>query len=163
MCDTPTDENRVDYAPPVENRCADRTDRSSTDEAPPSDDDEPRVERTTPVEVNGKRFEVSMWVPEATAVVAAGSAAPKKASRRERSSGSGGGSTTGAVEAPMQGTIVKILVEEGQEVTSGEGLLVLEAMKMENQINAEADGTVTELKVAAGDTVGGGDVLLVIE
>ena len=63
----------------------------------------------------------------------------------------------------MQGTIVKILVEEGQEVTSGEGLLVLEAMKMENQINAEADGTVTELKVAAGDTVGGGDVLLVIE
>ena len=136
---------------------------TGTDEAPPSDDDEPRVERTTTVEVNGKRFEVSMWVPEATAVVAAGSAAPKKASRRERSSGSGGGSTTGAVEAPMQGTIVKILVEEGQEVTSGEGLLVLEAMKMENQINAEADGTVTELKVAAGDTVGGGDVLLVIE
>ncbi|MEO1055989.1 MAG: biotin carboxylase N-terminal domain-containing protein [Actinomycetota bacterium] len=136
---------------------------TGTDEAPPSDDDEPRVQRTTTVEVNGKRFEVSMWVPETTAVVAAGAAAPKKAARRERSTGSGGGSTSGAVEAPMQGTIVKILVEEGQAVTSGEGLLVLEAMKMENQINAETDGTVKEIKVAAGDTVGGGDVLLVIE
>ena len=55
-----------------------------------------------------------------------------------------------------------MLVEEGQEVGAGEGIVVLEAMKMENQINADSAGTVKEIKVATGDTVGGGDVLAVI-
>ena len=54
-------------------------------------------------------------------------------------------------------------VEVGQVVAVGEGIVVLEAMKMENQINAEKSGTVKELKVATGDTVGGGDVLAIIE
>ena len=63
----------------------------------------------------------------------------------------------------MQGTIVKVLVEVGDSVEAGAGVLVLEAMKMENQINAEKAGTVKEIKVAAGDTVGGGDVLAIIE
>jgi acetyl-CoA/propionyl-CoA carboxylase biotin carboxyl carrier protein len=95
--------------------------------------------------------------------VAAG-AAPKKA-KRGGSGGSGGGSAiaSGSVEAPMQGTIVKVLVEVGQSVEVGAGIVVLEAMKMENQINAEKAGTVKEIKVAAGDTVGGGDVLAVID
>ena len=62
----------------------------------------------------------------------------------------------------MQGTIVKILVEIGQEVTAGEGVVVLEAMKMENSINADRSGTVTEIKVEPGDTVGAGDVVVVI-
>jgi acetyl-CoA/propionyl-CoA carboxylase biotin carboxyl carrier protein len=64
---------------------------------------------------------------------------------------------------PMQGTIVKVLVEVGQAVTAGQGVVVLEAMKMENQINADKDGVVTEIKVAPGDTVGGGDVVVVID
>ncbi len=63
----------------------------------------------------------------------------------------------------MQGTIVKVLVEVGAAVTSGEALVVLEAMKMENHINAETSGTVKEIRVAAGDSVGTGDVLAVIE
>jgi biotin carboxyl carrier protein len=63
----------------------------------------------------------------------------------------------------MQGTIVKILVAVGDEVEAGQALLVLEAMKMENHINAELGGTVREIRVAAGDTVGTGDVLVVIE
>ena len=63
----------------------------------------------------------------------------------------------------MQGTIVKVLVEEGQEVEAGEGIVVLEAMKMENRINADTAGTVKAVKVTAGDTVGGGDILAVIE
>jgi acetyl-CoA/propionyl-CoA carboxylase biotin carboxyl carrier protein len=67
------------------------------------------------------------------------------------------------VVAPMQGTIVKLLVEVGQTVTVGESLLVLEAMKMENHIAAEIDGTVKEIRAAAGDTVGAGDVLVVVE
>ena len=64
---------------------------------------------------------------------------------------------------PMQGTIVKVLVEVGQEVEIGQAVVVLEAMKMENQIAAEKAGTVQEVKVAPGDTVGGGDVVVVID
>ena len=103
-----------------------------------------------------------MWVPDQP-VVAAG-AAPSQEERAKRHSSSGGGTAaSGSIEAPMQGTIVKVLVEVGQEVEAGAGVLVLEAMKMENQINAETAGTVKEIKVAAGDTVGGGDILAVIE
>ncbi|CAB4790766.1 unannotated protein [freshwater metagenome] len=62
----------------------------------------------------------------------------------------------------MQGTIVKLMVEVGQEVEVGQAVCVLEAMKMENQILAEKAGKVTEIKVAAGQTVGSGDVIIVI-
>ena len=123
------------------------------------DDAEPLVQRSTTVEVNGKRFSVNMWVPEAPA----GAAAPaKKKAKRGASGGAGGGAASGNVEAPMQGTIVKLLVAVGDAVEVGAGIVVLEAMKMENQINADKAGTVKELKVAAGDTVGGGDVLAII-
>jgi len=63
---------------------------------------------------------------------------------------------------PMQGTIVKVLVEVGQEVEAGATVCVLEAMKMENNIAADKSGTVTEIKVAPGDSVGSGDVVVVI-
>jgi len=63
----------------------------------------------------------------------------------------------------MQGTIVKVLVEVGQEVEVGQSVVVLEAMKMENQIQAEKSGKVKEVKVKEGDTVGSGDVVVVIE
>ena len=62
----------------------------------------------------------------------------------------------------MQGTIVKILVEVGQDVKSGDAVAVLEAMKMENQLQADKDGTVKAINVKAGDKVGSGDVLIVI-
>ncbi len=130
--------------------------------APSTDEDAPPlVKRSTTVELNGKRFEVDMWVPEQVGVAAAAPAA-KKAKRG--SSGAGAGAAgSGSIEAPMQGTIVKVLVEVGQEVEVGAGIVVLEAMKMENQINAGKAGTVKEIRVAAGDTVGGGDILAVIE
>ena len=132
--------------------------------APESDDEDAPdlVRRDTVVEVNGKRFDVSMWVPDQPMVAASGGAPAKKRERRGPSGG-GGGAGSGSVEAPMQGTIVKLLVAEGDSVEVGTGLLVLEAMKMENQINAEVAGTVKEIKVAAGDTVGGGDVIAVID
>ena len=131
-------------------------------EAPGDDEDAvPLVKRSTTVEVNGKRFDVEMWVPEQT-VVAVG-AAPAKKQKRGPSAGGGAGAGSGSIEAPMQGTIVKVLVEVGQAVESGTGIVVLEAMKMENQINADKAGTVKEIRVAAGDTVGGGDVLAIIE
>ncbi len=132
---------------------------SSDPSAEPAEDAEPLVERKTTVEVNGKRFDVKMWVPETVGVAAAPSA---KKPRRAAGGGAGGGGGNGTITVPMQGTIVKIEVEVGQEVEAGQSLLVLEAMKMENQINSDVSGTVAEIKVSAGDTVGGGDTVMVI-
>ncbi|MFM8381999.1 MAG: biotin/lipoyl-containing protein, partial [Actinomycetota bacterium] len=125
------------------------------------DDAEPLVRRNTTVEVNGKRFDVSMWVPEQT-TVAVSSAAKAKKPARSAASSAGGGAGSGQVAVPMQGTIVKVLVEVGQDVEAGQAVCVLEAMKMENQILAEKAGKVSEIKVKAGDTVGSGDVVVVI-
>ena len=137
----------------------DLSDVSSAPSAAPPEDAEPLVERKTTVEVNGKRFDVKMWVPETVGVAAAPSA---KKPRRSAGGGPGGGGGNGTITVPMQGTIVKIEVEVGQEVEAGQSLLVLEAMKMENQINSDVSGTVAEIKVSAGDTVGGGDTVMVI-
>ena len=82
--------------------------------------------------------------------------------KRAAGGGAGGGAGSGQVAVPMQGTIVKVLVEVGQEVEAGQAVVVLEAMKMENQILAEKSGKVSEVKVKAGDTVGSGDVVVVI-
>ena len=114
------------------------------------------VEKTTTVEVNGKRFEVKAWVPESGGVAPVARRAPRAAAA---SSAGGGG---GNVAAPMQGTIVKVLVEVGQEVKVGDPVVVLEAMKMENQLQAEKAGTVKSVNVKPGDKVGSGDVLVVI-
>ena len=126
------------------------------------DDAEPLVRRNTTVEVNGKRFDVAMWVPEQTAVVASVGAAKGAKPKRAAGGGAGGGAGSGQVAVPMQGTIVKVLVEVGQDVEAGQAVVVLEAMKMENQILAEKSGKVSEVKVKAGDTVGSGDVVVVI-
>jgi acetyl-CoA/propionyl-CoA carboxylase biotin carboxyl carrier protein len=120
------------------------------------------VERTVPVEVDGKRFSVRVWLPDAP-VGDPGGAGPRRVSRPRPAAGSGGGAGDGTVTAPMQGTIVKTLVSVGDAVESGQAVLVLEAMKMENHINAEQSGTVAEIRVAAGDQVGTGDVLIVID
>jgi acetyl-CoA/propionyl-CoA carboxylase biotin carboxyl carrier protein len=125
---------------------------------PADDNGDPLVERSTTVEVNGKRFSVKMWVPASAGIAAAPTA------RRKRSAAGGGGGSLGSgdVTVPMQGTIVKVLVEVGQAVEVGQGVVVLEAMKMENQISADKAGTIAEIKVAVGDKVGGGDVVAVI-
>ncbi|MDO8361329.1 MAG: biotin/lipoyl-containing protein, partial [Actinomycetota bacterium] len=127
----------------------------------PAEGDDPLVQRSTTVEVNGKRFDVKMWVPDMP-MVAAGPAKAAKKPARAASSGGAAGAGSGNVEVPMQGTIVKVLVEVGQVVEAGQAVVVLEAMKMENQITAEKAGTVKEIKVTAGDTVGAGDVVVVI-
>jgi len=132
---------------------------------PSEDGSAPLVERSTTVEVDGKRFSVTLWVPESApaTVVAGGGPAPaaRKPARASSAAAAGGGS--GEVAVPMQGTIVKVLVEVGAAVEAGQPVVVLEAMKMENQIQAEVGGTVSQVKVAPGDTVGAGDVVVVIE
>ena len=125
----------------------------------------PLEERTIPVEVDGKRFSVRVWLPETPAAGDAGAGGARGGGRvsKPRLAAGGGGAGDGTVSAPMQGTIVKVLVAQDDAVEPGQALLVLEAMKMENHINAERGGTVKEVRVAAGDTVGTGDVLIVIE
>jgi acetyl-CoA/propionyl-CoA carboxylase biotin carboxyl carrier protein len=123
------------------------------------------VRRDVDVEVNGKRFGVTVWVPESQvgATVAAGGAA-KVAPRPRRSGGSSAAAAgSGSVTVPMQGTIVKVLVSAGDAVDEGQTVCVLEAMKMENNIAADKSGTVKEVKVEAGQSVGSGDVVVVID
>ena len=126
---------------------------------------EAKVQRDVDVEVNGKRFSVKVFVPEsqAGAVVAGGAGGGSSRPRRSAGAGAGAGAGSGSVAVPMQGTIVKLLVEVGQEVEAGATVCVLEAMKMENNITADKAGTVKEIKVAVGDSVGSGDVVVVIE
>ena len=148
----------------------DRLDLSGVGAAPApteaDEDAEEKVRRDVDVEVNGRRFNVSLWVPASSLVAPAGGGGGRSGAPRPRRGGSGGGVSaagSGAVTVPMQGTIVKILVEVGQAVEAGQPVCVLEAMKMENQINADKAGTVTEVKVAPGDSVSSGDVVVVIE
>ncbi len=116
------------------------------------------VEKSTVVEVNGKRFDVKVWVPPV------GGTAPAAQKTRSASRGADqSAAASGTITAPMQGTVIKVLVTEGQTVAQGDAVLVLEAMKMENQIQADKAGKVAKINCKAGDTVGSGDVLLVIE
>jgi acetyl-CoA/propionyl-CoA carboxylase, biotin carboxylase, biotin carboxyl carrier protein len=141
----------------------------AADRRPPDDVEggaEPKVRRDVDVEVNGRRFGVTVWVPESQAGVAVApvGAGGRASPRPRRSTGaSARAAGTGAVTVPMQGTIVKVLVSEGDEVEAGQTVCVLEAMKMENNIAADKAGTVKEIKVTAGQSVGSGDVVVVIE
>ncbi len=136
---------------------------SATPAAAPAESDENLVQRSTTVEVNGRRFDVKMWVPESAGVAAPAAKAKRPARASSGAGGAGGGSGSGEVTVPMQGTIVKVLVEVGQSVEAGQAVVVLEAMKMENQIEAGKSGTVKSVNVKPGDTVGSGDVVVVIE
>ena len=144
---------------------AEHTSDATALKVPPAEGDAtaPLVEQTVPVEVDGRRYRVKVWLPEAPARTASSGAQPRSRPKPAVTGGSGGSGGSGTVTAPMQGTIVKVLVELGAEVVLGEALVVLEAMKMENHINAETSGTVKEIRVTAGDSVGTGDVLAVIE
>jgi len=113
------------------------------------------LQRNFEVEVSGKRFSVRVREELEELVRAPKPKPPKKAGGR-----AGGGGET--LAAPMQGTIVKVLVEQGQQVKAGDTICVLEAMKMENSILAHADGKVEDLKVSAGQSVETGTVIAVI-
>jgi acetyl-CoA/propionyl-CoA carboxylase biotin carboxyl carrier protein len=121
----------------------------------------PLVLREVTAEVDGRRFQLKLWVPDIGEAPAGTAAKPAGRPARARAGVAGTGS--GTVTIPMQGTIVKVLVAPGDTVEVGQTVCVLEAMKMENAINAEKAGTITEVKVAPGDSVGPGDVVATIE
>jgi acetyl-CoA/propionyl-CoA carboxylase biotin carboxyl carrier protein len=123
-----------------------------------SDDD--RVMKEVTAEVNGQRYQMKLWLPEGVGVAAS---TISKGRPRPHAGAEVAGTGSGSVTVPMQGTIVKVLVNVGDSVQVGQTICLLEAMKMENAINAEKAGTVKEVRVAAGDSVGGGDVVAVIE
>jgi len=132
----------------------------------PPDDGDPLVRRDVDVEVDGRRFSVSVWVPVSAGAPAARptAGAPAARPRRAASAGhSGGAAGSGNVTVPMQGTIVKVLVAVGDAVEIGTPVCVLEAMKMENNIPAEKSGTIAEVRVTAGQSVGTGDIVATIE
>jgi acetyl-CoA/propionyl-CoA carboxylase, biotin carboxylase, biotin carboxyl carrier protein len=138
-----------------------------------SDSDEPaeKVEQDYTVEVSGKRFDVRVIGPpfegggsgNGAAPAGAGAGARKAPPRRERSGGAGGGGGGGdALVSPIQGTVLKVAVEQGADVEEGALIAVVEAMKMENEITAHKAGTVAELPIAVGAAVATGDTIAVI-
>ncbi len=118
--------------------------------------------RSIVIEVDGKRLEVSL--PAGLSLGGGAAAAKPKAPRRAANRAGAGAAASGdALTAPMQGTIVKIAVEAGQEVAAGDPVLVLEAMKMEQPLNAHKAGVVESISVAVGDTVQAGAAVCVIK
>ncbi|WP_134773816.1 acetyl/propionyl/methylcrotonyl-CoA carboxylase subunit alpha [Ornithinimicrobium flavum] len=116
--------------------------------------------QTVVVEVGGQRLEVSLPAGLSLGGGNGGAAGGRrKAPKRSRGGGGGAAASGDAVTAPMQGTIVKIAVEEGAAVAEGDVVVVLEAMKMEQPIKAHKAGTVTGLSATVGETVSNGAVL----
>jgi acetyl-CoA/propionyl-CoA carboxylase biotin carboxyl carrier protein len=128
------------------------------------DDEQPR--QKVVVEVGGRRLEVSL--PGGLALGNGGGSADagvgrKKPKPRKRGAHAGAAASGDAVTAPMQGTVVKVAVEEGQTVAVGDLVVVLEAMKMENPVTAHKDGVITGLSVEAGAAITQGTVLAEIK
>ncbi len=118
---------------------------------------EPAARTTVVVEVNGRRVEVSLPASLGAATRPAAST-PKKPVKRARGGAKVAEASGNSLASPMQGTIVKVAVSEGDTVTEGDLVLVLEAMKMEQPINAHRSGVVTNLTAEAGTTVTSGTV-----
>jgi acetyl-CoA/propionyl-CoA carboxylase, biotin carboxylase, biotin carboxyl carrier protein len=122
----------------------------------PSSDGAVGRERTATIELDGRRYDVTMFEPEPPHAEVA---------RRRRERVRHGGAHAGARDAvvtPMQGTVLAVAVAEGDEVEPGQVLCVVEAMKMENEITAHRSGKVTELSVAPGQPVTTGQVICMV-
>jgi acetyl-CoA/propionyl-CoA carboxylase, biotin carboxylase, biotin carboxyl carrier protein len=121
------------------------------------------VARDYKVEVSGKLFDVKVIGEAAAGNPGPAGATGKKPPKRERKAGGGASASSESLPSPLQGTVLKVAVEQGAEVSEGDLICVIEAMKMENEIAAHRSGKVTSLNVAEGAAVSSGDVLAVIE
>ncbi len=127
------------------------------------DGEEPEGRETVVVEVGGKRIEVSLPSSLGVGSAPAAGAATGKAKRRVGAKKAASAVSGDTLASPMQGTIVKVAVEEGQVVAEGELIVVLEAMKMEQPLNAHKAGTVVGLKAEVGASVSSGAALCEIK
>ena len=123
--------------------------------------EEPEERQSVTVEVGGRRLEVVL--PAGLGGIAAGGGGATKKPKRAKGKKAGAAASGDSVASPMQGTIVKVAVEEGQEVVEGDVIVVLEAMKMEQPLKAHKAGTVTGLEAEVGATVSSGAVLCEIK
>jgi acetyl-CoA/propionyl-CoA carboxylase biotin carboxyl carrier protein len=123
--------------------------------------EEPEVQgrETVTVEVAGKRLEVVLPAGLGAGVAPGGAKRVKRGPSKKAAGAAGGDSLT----SPMQGTIVKIAVEDGQHLEAGELVIVMEAMKMEQPLSAHKAGTITGLSAEVGSTVSSGAVLCEIK
>ncbi|HET8862933.1 MAG TPA: acetyl-CoA carboxylase biotin carboxylase subunit [Solirubrobacterales bacterium] len=121
------------------------------------------VARDYKVEVSGKLFDVKVIGEAAAGAAVANPGNGKRPPKRERKAGGGASASSESLPSPLQGTVLKVAVEQGAEVSEGDLICVIEAMKMENEIAAHRSGKVTSLNVAEGAAVSSGDVLAVIE
>ncbi|NHA66732.1 acetyl/propionyl/methylcrotonyl-CoA carboxylase subunit alpha [Phycicoccus flavus] len=124
---------------------------------PTGEGGEPQERQTVVVEVGGKRLSVSL--PGGLTLGGGGATTSKKAPRRSGRGGGGAATSGDSLTAPMQGTIVKVAVEDGASVAAGDTVVVLEAMKMEQPITAHKAGTVSGLTAEVGATVTNGAVI----
>ncbi|MFJ4903878.1 acetyl-CoA carboxylase biotin carboxyl carrier protein subunit, partial [Streptomyces sp. NPDC088727] len=127
-----------------------------------ADTDEESGRETVVVEVGGKRLEVSLPSSLGMSLARTGLAAGAKPKRREVRRG-GSAASGDALASPMQGTVVKVAVEEGQQVEHGDLIVVLEAMKMEQPLNAHRSGTVRGLTAEVGCSLSSGAVICEIK
>lgn len=111
------------------------------------------------ITVNGNVYDVTVEEGASASVPAAAQAAKPAAAPRAVKKAAAGGQGSVKVNAPMPGKILSVKVNEGQAVKKGEVVLVLEAMKMENEVVAPEDGTIASINCSAGDSVEAGDVL----
>ncbi|KAB2811793.1 ATP-grasp domain-containing protein [Pimelobacter simplex] len=123
----------------------------------PGEADEQGEKQKVVVEVGGKRIEVVL--PAGLGGIATGGGAAAKKPKRAAGKKAGAAASGDSVTSPMQGTIVKVAVEEGQQVEEGDVVIVLEAMKMEQPLKAHKAGTVTGLTAEVGATIGNGEVV----
>ena len=113
----------------------------------------------TEVTVNGKSYQVEMEHKQAAHTAPKANTAAAPAAQQKAAPAAGGGMQ---VKSPLPGSIIKVLVKEGQAVKKGETLLTLESMKMENTVAAECDGVVKQIAVTAGQNVMQDDLLVVL-
>jgi acetyl-CoA/propionyl-CoA carboxylase biotin carboxyl carrier protein len=129
-----------------------------------AEEEPPAPRETIVVEVGGKRLEVSLPARLGMGMGGGGGGGARKAAPRRAAAKKAGAAVSGdALTAPMQGTIVKVAVAEGDSVEAGQAIVVLEAMKMEQPLNAHKAGTVTGLTAEVGAVVSSGSVICEIK